>query len=100
MLTVKKDNRVLNIDELEKVTFLEDGYDVVEVRDGEYVVVEPATGGRTYTIQEYRAVVAERDQALAERDQALAERDQALAERDKALADLDKLAKKLAKDDK
>lgn len=86
MLTVKKDNRVLNIDELEKVTFLEDGYDVVEVRDGEYVVVEPATGGRTYTIQEYRAVVAERDQALAERDQALAE--------------LDKLAKKSTKDDK
>nr|DAD71604.1 MAG TPA: hypothetical protein [Siphoviridae sp. ctNNQ1] len=86
MLTVKKDNRVLNIDEFEKVTFLEDGYDVVEVRDGEYVVVEAATGGRTYTIQEYRAVVAERDQALAERD--------------KALAELDKLAKKSAKDDK
>lgn len=86
MLTVKKDNRVLNIDELEKVTFLEDGYDVVEVRDGEYVVVELATGGRTYTIQEYRAVVAERDQALAERD--------------KALAELDKLAKKSTKDDK
>ena len=40
----------------------------------------------TYTIQEYRAVVAERDQALAERDNALAE--------------LDKLAKKSAKDDK
>lgn len=79
MLTVKKDNRVLDIDELEKVTFLEDGYDVVEVKDGEYVVVEPATGGRTYTIQEYRAVVAERDKALAE---------------------LDKLAKKSAKDDK
>ena len=76
----------MNIDELEKVTFLEDGYDVVEINDGEYVVVEPATGGRTYTIQEYRAVVAERDQALAERD--------------KALAELDKLAKKLAKDDK
>lgn len=86
MLTVKKDNRVLNIDELEKVTFLEDGYDVLEAEDGEYVVVEPATGGRTYTIQEYRAVVAERDQALVERD--------------KALAELDKLAKKSAKDDK
>lgn len=86
MLTVKKDNRVLNIDELEKVTFLEDGYDVVEVRDGEYAIVESATGGRTYTIQEYRAVVAERDQALAERDNALAE--------------LDKLAKKSTKDDK
>ena len=86
MLTVKKDNRVLNIDELEKVTFLENGYDVVEIKDGEYVVVEAATGGRTYTIQEYRAVVAERDQALAERDNALAE--------------LDKLAKKSTKDDK
>ena len=86
MITVKKENRVLDIDELEKATFLEDGYDVVEINDGEYVVVEPATGGRTYTIQEYRAVVAERDQALAERD--------------KALAELDKLAKKLAKDDK
>ena len=86
MLTVKKDNRVLDIDELEKVTFLEDGYDVVEIKNGEYVVVEPATGGRTYTIQEYRAVVAERDQALVERD--------------KALAELDKLAKKSAKDDK
>lgn len=79
MLTVKKDNRVLDIDELEKVTFLEDGYDVVEIQDGEYVVVEPATNGRTYTIQEYRAVVAERDQALAE---------------------LEKLSKKSTKDDK
>ena len=59
---------------------------MVEVRDGEYAVVEPATGGRIYTIQEYRAVVAERDQALVERD--------------KALAELDKLAKKSAKDDK
>ena len=86
MITVKKENRVLDIDELEKATFLEDGYDVVEIKDGEYAVVEPATGGRTYTIQEYRAVVAERDQARAERDQALAE--------------LDKLAKKSTKDDK
>ena len=93
MITVKKENRVLDIDELEKVTFLEDGYDVVEVRDGEYAVVEPATGGRTYTIQEYRAVVAERDKALEERDKAL-------EERDKALTELDKLAKKSTKDDK
>ncbi|WP_173214030.1 MULTISPECIES: hypothetical protein [unclassified Streptococcus] len=66
MITVKKENRVLDIDELEKATFLEDGYDVVKIKDGEYVVVEPATSGRTYTIQEYQAVVAERDQALAE----------------------------------
>lgn len=66
MIIVKKENRVLDIDELEKATFLEDGYDVVKIKDGEYVVVEPATSGRTYTIQEYQAVVAERDKALAE----------------------------------
>lgn len=66
MITVKKENRVLDIDELEKATFLEDGYDVVKIKDGEYVVVEPATSGRTYTIQEYQAVVAERDKALTE----------------------------------
>lgn len=66
MITVKKENRVLDIDELEKATFLEDGYDVVKIKDGEYVVVEPATSGRTYTIQEYQAVVAERDKALVE----------------------------------
>lgn len=66
MITVKKENRVLDIDELEKATFLEDGYDVVKIKDGEYVVVEPATSGRTYTIQEYQAVVVERDKALAE----------------------------------
>lgn len=66
MITVKKENRVLDIDELEKATFLEDGYDVVKIKDGEYVVVEPATSGRTYTIQEYQAVAAERDKALAE----------------------------------
>ena len=39
---------------------------MVKIKDGEYVVVEPATSGRTYTIQEYQAVVAERDKALAE----------------------------------
>lgn len=66
MITVKKENRVLDIDELEKATFLEDGYDVVKIKDGEYVVVEPATSGRTYTIQEYQAVVTERDKALEE----------------------------------
>ena len=52
MLTVKKDNRVLHIDELEKEAYKADGYDVVEVQNGEYAVVEPATGGRTYTVAE------------------------------------------------
>jgi len=52
MLTVKKDNRVLHIDELEEEAYLADGYDVVEVQNGEYVVAKPATGGRTYTVAE------------------------------------------------
>lgn len=66
MLTVKKDNRVLHIDELEEEAYLADGYDVVEVQNGEYVVAKPATGGRTYTVAEYRAIKEERDALQAD----------------------------------
>lgn len=66
MLTVKKDNRVLHIDELEEQAYLEDGYDVVVVVDGEYQVVKPSTGGRTYSTAEYRAVQEERDALKAD----------------------------------
>lgn len=66
MLTVKKDNRVLHIDELEEEAYLADGYDVVEVQNGEYVVAKPSTGGRTYSTAEYRAVQAERDALQAD----------------------------------
>ena len=66
MLTVKKDNRVLHIDELEEQAYLEDGYDVVEVVDGEYHVVKQATGGRTYSTAEYRAIQEERDALKAD----------------------------------
>lgn len=66
MVIVKKENRVLNVDELEKDAYKADGYDVVVVKDGAYIVAEPATGGRLYTIEEYQAVVAERDAAVAE----------------------------------
>lgn len=66
MLTVKKDNRVLHIDELEEEAYLADGYDVVEEQNGEYVVAKPATGGRTYTIAEYRAIKEERDALQAD----------------------------------
>lgn len=66
MLTVKKDNRVLHIDELEKEAYRADGYDVVEVQNGEYAVVEPSTGGRTYSTAEYRAVQEERDALQAD----------------------------------
>lgn len=66
MLTVKKDNRVIYIDELEKEAYRADGYDVVEEQNGEYVVVEPATDGRTYTIAEYLAIKEERDALQAD----------------------------------
>lgn len=66
MIIVKKDNRVLHIDELEEQAYLEDGYDVVTIEDGEYVVSKPSTGGRTYSTAEYRAVQAERDALQAD----------------------------------
>mgnify|MGYP003085545203 CR=1 FL=1 len=66
MIIVKKDNRVLHIDELEEQAYLEDGYDVVVVVDGEYQVSKPSTGGRTYSTAEYRAVQAERDSLQAD----------------------------------
>lgn len=66
MIIVKKDNRVLHIDELEEQAYLEDGYDVVTIEDGEYVVSKPSTGGRTYSTAEYRAVQEERDALKAD----------------------------------
>lgn len=66
MIIVKKDNRVLHIDELEEQAYLEDGYDVVTIEDGEYVVAKPSTGGRTYSTAEYRAVQEERDALKAD----------------------------------
>ena len=66
MIIVKKDNRVLHIDELEEQAYLEDGYDVVVVVDGEYQVVKPSTGGRIYSTAEYRAVQGERDALKAD----------------------------------
>lgn len=66
MIIVKKDNRVLHIDELEEQAYLEDGYDVVVAVDGEYQVAKPSTGGRTYSTAEYRAVQAERDALQAD----------------------------------
>lgn len=66
MIIVKKDNRVLHIDELEEQAYLEDGYDVVVVVDGEYQVEKPSTGGRIYSTAEYRAVQEERDALKAD----------------------------------
>lgn len=60
-MKVKKDNRVLNISEPEKDFYLSEGYDVVEFDSAtkDYKVVEAATGGRTYSVNEYNALLEE-----------------------------------------
>ena len=58
-MKVRKENRVLTVDEADKAFYLSEGYDVVEAKNGEYVVSEKATGGRTYSIAEYSKLEAE-----------------------------------------
>lgn len=65
-MKVRKENRILTINESEKGFYLAEGYDVVEVENGEYVVSEKATGGRTYTIAEYSKLEAENAELKAE----------------------------------
>lgn len=65
-MKVRKENRVLTVDEADKAFYLSEGYDVVEVKNGEYVVSEKATGGRTYSIAEYSKLEAENDALKAE----------------------------------
>lgn len=65
-MKVRKENRVLTVNEADKAFYLSEGYDVVEVKNGEYVVSEKATGGRTFTIAEYSKLEAEIDALKAE----------------------------------
>ena len=65
-MKVRKENRVLTVDEADKAFYLSEGYDVVEVKNGEYVISEKATGGRTFTIAEYSKLEAENDALKAE----------------------------------
>ena len=65
-MKVRKENRVLTVNEADKAFYLSEGYDVVEVKNGEYVVSEKATGGRTFTIAEYSKLEAENDALKAE----------------------------------
>ena len=65
-MKVRKENRILTVDEADKAFYLSEGYDVVEVKNGEYVVSEKATGGRTYTIAEYSKLEAENAELKAE----------------------------------
>ncbi|MDA9472647.1 hypothetical protein [Enterococcus sp. 5H] len=66
-MKVKKGSRILQIDDSEKSTYLSEGYDVVELdkETNSYEVVEEATGGKTYSIAEYKAVSDELKQAKA-----------------------------------
>ncbi|MCL1949751.1 MAG: hypothetical protein FWF59_08470 [Turicibacter sp.] len=57
MVTMLKENRLLNVLEDQKAEYLQKGYDVVELAGGEYQVVERATGGKSYTVAEYRKAV-------------------------------------------
>ena len=65
-MKVRKENRVLTVDEADKAFYLSEGYDVVEVKNGEYVISEKATGGRTFTIAEYSKLEAENAELKAE----------------------------------
>lgn len=60
-MKIRKENRVLTVNEADKAFYLSQGYEVVEFNKDTraYDVVAIATGGRTYTIAEYNAVVDE-----------------------------------------
>lgn len=66
-MKVRKENRILTVDETDKVFYLGEGYDVVELdeKSKTYKVVEAATGGRTYSVAEYNALKAENDALVA-----------------------------------
>lgn len=65
---VRKENRILTVDETDKAFYLGEGYDVVELdeKTKTYKVVETATGGRTYSVAEYNALKAENKELKAE----------------------------------
>lgn len=60
-MKIRKENRVLTVNETDKAFYLSQGYEVVEFNEDtkSYDVVATATGGRTYSITEYNAVTAE-----------------------------------------
>lgn len=64
-MKVKKGSRILQIEESEKDSYLSIGYDHVELDDETktYQVIEAATGGKTYSMAEYKAVSDELNQA-------------------------------------
>lgn len=70
-MKVRKENRVLTVDEADKAFYLSEGYDVVELNSesNQYDIVEEATGGKTYSVAEYNVLKAENDELKAENDE-------------------------------
>lgn len=66
-MKVRKENRVLTVDEADKDFYLSEGYDVVELNSesNQYDIVEEATGGKTYSVAEYNVLKAENDELKA-----------------------------------
>lgn len=61
MLKVKKENRVIDIDDRSLRSYLNEGYDHVEIENGQYKVVTPGHG-KTVPYEEYAKLKAELDE--------------------------------------
>lgn len=74
-VTVKKENRILTVDEQSLRSYLADGYDQVEVdeKKREYIVVKRATGGRTVSLAEHNKALEELEKLKAENKKLKAE---------------------------
>ncbi|EOS7999102.1 hypothetical protein DW624_RS00735 [Enterococcus hirae] len=74
-MKVKKGNRLLTILEEEKNFYTAQGYDVVELDEqtNSYKVIEPATGGKNYTVVQYNQLL-EKNKKLLEENQELKQR--------------------------
>ncbi|MGN4448225.1 hypothetical protein ACTFOB_25575 [Bacillus cereus group sp. MYBK79-1] len=81
-VVVKKENRVLTVEEQNLDAYLAEGYDQVELNEDRtaYVVVTRATGGREVTLSELNTVIKEKDAITAERDALVSENKKLKAE--------------------
>ena len=63
MPIVKKDNRVLTVEESSVSTYLKQGYDQVELNEkgDDYVIVKRATGGKKVSYSEYVTLLEENE---------------------------------------
>jgi len=96
MPIVKKDNRVLTVEESSVSTYLKQGYDQVKLNDEEtgYVVVKRAIGGKTVSYAEYIEVLERKEELEAQLSSVDMEEVDKLKAENKALkAEITKLKK-------